>query len=89
MILIIKMMPPYCKKGTPDEREFELAGTSVSLREMVVRLNREWQDVLDYPLVDSLGQPTAEFTINGNSTSPDQLLKDGDKVTIIPYICGG
>jgi molybdopterin converting factor small subunit len=89
MILIIKIMPPYCKKGAPDELEFELTGPSVSLRELAVRLNREWKDMLDYPLVDSRGLLTAEFTLNGKSASPDQLLKDGYKVTIIPYICGG
>jgi len=89
MILIIKLMPPYCKKGAPDEQKIELADQTVSLRELAVRLNRDWKDILDYPLVDRRGLLTAEFTLNGNSVSPDQLLKDGDKVTIIPYICGG
>lgn len=82
-------MPPYCKKGAPDEQKIDLADQPVSLRELADRLNSEWEDILDYPLVDSRGQLTAEFTVNGNSASPDRLVQDGDRVTVIPYICGG
>lgn len=89
MTLIIKLMPPYCKKGAPDEQKIDLADQPVSLRELADRLNSEWEDILDYPLVDSRGQLTAEFTVNGNSASPDRLVQDGDRVTVIPYICGG
>lgn len=67
----------------------ELPGETISLGEFAKHLSIAWKDLLHYPLFDKKGLLTAEFMVNGKHCSLDHQLKDGDRVSIIPYICGG
>ncbi len=89
MKLNIKLMPPYRKKGEPFEHTLQLNGESIDLRQLAFYLNREWRERFNYPLIDAKNLLTAEFMVNGRHASLEHVLKDGDRVTVIPYICGG
>lgn len=89
MKLTIKLQPPYCKKGYSDERIIRLNVESIDLQELARHLAREWKDTFNYALFDDKKLLTAEFIVNGKHVLPDRTVKDGDQVTIIPYICGG
>jgi len=89
MKLTIKLLPPYVKKGDPDEHTLGLDARSVTIEQLAGHLSLEWQGRLGYPLIDNSGLLTAEFMVNGSHASTDRLLQDGDMVTVIPYICGG
>ncbi len=89
MKLIIKLMPPYCKKGDPDERVLQIKEESIDLQQLAGYLSREWGDTLNFALFDGSDMLTAEFMVNGRHASLDTVVKEGDLVTVIPYICGG
>jgi molybdopterin converting factor small subunit len=89
MKITIKLFPPYRKKDELEEQQLVLKQQSVSLENLSLYLAKKWPDRFDYPLIDERGLLTAEFMINGKHASIDQNLKDGDTVSIIPYICGG
>lgn len=89
MKLTVKMLPPYCKPGEKGEHALELEAERVDLRLLAGYIARTWADRLGFTLVDEKGLLTAEFMVNGRPARPDTVLKDGDTVTIIPYICGG
>lgn len=89
MKLSIKLMPPYHKKGDPDELLLELDSNSVDLQQLAGHLSRQWKESFGFALIDDRGLLTAEFMVNGKHASLKNILADGDKVTIIPYICGG
>ena len=89
MNLTIKILPPYAKKGEPDEYMLQLKEQNVDLQQLALHLSREWKDKLNYALIDNNNRLTAEFIVNGSHASLDLVLKEGDHVTIVPYICGG
>jgi len=89
MNLTIKILPPYVKKGELDEYMLQLKEQNVDLQQLAWHLSREWKDKLNYVLIDDKNRLTAEFIVNGSHASLDLLLKEGDHVTIVPYICGG
>ncbi len=89
MRITIKLLPPYSKKGEPNEYPLELEEDTVSFKQLAVYLSAEWKDRLGFPLLDEKGALTAEFIVNGNYVSLGYQLKDGDRLSIIPYICGG
>ncbi len=89
MKLIIKILPPYSKKGTPDEQIVQLQVNSIDMQQLALYLSREWKDQLNYALVDDEKLANAEFLVNGKHVSPEQELKDGDQITLIPYVGGG
>ncbi len=89
MKLTIKLLPPYSKKGEPDEHILRLKDDSIDLQQLALYLSREWKDILNYALIDDSGLFTAEFMVNGKSAPLDAVLKDNDHVTIVPYIFGG
>lgn len=89
MNITIKLLPPYSKKGEPNEYPLELKEDAVSFHQLAVHLSVEWKDRLDFPLLDDKEAFTAEFIVNGKHVSLDYQLKDGDRLSIIPYICGG
>ncbi len=82
-------MPPYIKKGEQDQFNLQLDVRSIDLQQLAQYLSREWKDKLAYEIIDSNKILTAEFMVNGKHASVDTMLKDGDSVTLIPYICGG
>lgn len=82
-------MPPYIKKGDQDQYSLQLDVQSFDLQQLAQYLSREWKDKLAYEIIDSNKILTAEFMVNGKHASVDAMLKDGDSVTLIPYICGG
>ena len=89
MKITIKLFPPYRKKGDPEEQQLLLKQQSINLENLSLHLAKKWPDRFDYPLIDERGLLTAEFMVNGKHASIDHSLKDGDAVSIIPYICGG
>ncbi len=89
MKITIRLFPPYRKKGEPEEHQLLLKQQSISLENLSLHLARKWSDRFDYPLIDERGLLTAEFMVNGKHVSIACNLKDGDAVSIIPYICGG
>jgi len=89
MKLTIKLQPPYCKKGDSDERTIQLNVESIDLQELARHLARELEGTFNYSLFDDKKLLTAEFIVNGKHASPDTVIKEGDLVTVIPYICGG
>jgi len=89
MNIKIKFMPPYIKKGEQDQFNLQLDVRSIDLQQLAQYLSREWKDKLAYEIIDSNKILTAEFMVNGKHASVDTMLKDGDSVTLIPYICGG
>jgi len=89
MNLTIKILPPYVKKGEPDQYIIHLEEHTVDLQQLALYLSREWKDKLNYVLIDDKNRLTAEFIVNGSHASLDLLLKEGDHVTVVPYICGG
>ncbi len=89
MKLAIRLLPPYSKKNEKNEQIMELPGEVISLGEFAGYLSVAWKDLLQYPLYDKKGFLTAEFMVNGKHQVLDYQLKDGDRVSIIPYICGG
>ena len=89
MKLKIKLMPPYCKKGDPDEHVLHIKEESIDLQQLAGYLSREWDHTLNFALFDDSEMLTAEFMVNGRHASLDTVIKEGDLVTVIPYICGG
>ncbi len=89
MKLKIKLLPPYYKKGDPDERIFYLEGEAVDLNQLARRMAEEWRGYFNYPLIDENDLLTAEFMVNGRHAPMDTALREGDLVTVIPYIAGG
>ncbi len=89
MKLKIKLLPPYYRKGDPDERVFHLEDESSDLQQLARHLAEEWRGNFNYPLIDDNELLTAEFMVNGRHASLDTVLKEGDLVTVVPYICGG
>ena len=82
-------MPPYIKKGDQDQFSLQLDLQSIDLQQLAQYLSREWKEKLAYEIIDSNKILTAEFMVNGKHANLDTVLKDGDSVTLIPYICGG
>lgn len=89
MKMTIKLMPPYKKKGDPAEYPLELKADQIDLQQLAFYLSREWKDKFDFALIDENQLLTAEFMVNGKHSDLTHVVKDGDKVTVIPYICGG
>ncbi len=89
MKLTIRLQPPYCKKGAVNEQILQLKAESIDLQKLARYLSREWKDTLNYVLFDDKELLTAEFIVNGKHASLDTQVKEGDQVTIVPYICGG
>ena len=89
MKLTIKLLPPYRKKGEPDEHPILIEEQPVDLQQLAVHLSRKWKDRLGYALIDDKKLLTAEFLINGKHVPLETVLEEGDQITIIPYICGG
>jgi molybdopterin converting factor small subunit len=89
MKLAIRLLPPYSKKNEKNEHFLELPAEAISLGEFAGHLSVALKDLLQYPLFDKKGLLTAEFMVNGKHQALDYQLKDGDRVSIIPYICGG
>ncbi len=89
MNLTIKLLPPYRKKGEPGEHALQLDDQQITLQKLALYLSCEWKDKFAYPLIDGKNLLTAEFLVNGKHASLETILNDGDRVTVIPYICGG
>jgi molybdopterin converting factor small subunit len=89
MKITIKLFPPYRKKGDSEEHLLLLKQQSISLENLSLHLAKKWPDRFDYPLIDERGLLTAEFMVNGKHVSLSHKVADNDKVSIIPYICGG
>jgi molybdopterin converting factor small subunit len=89
MNITIKLLPPYSKKGEPNEYPLELKEEAISFQQLALHLSAVWKDRLGFPLLDEKEALTAEFIVNGNYVLNDYQLKDGDRLSIIPYICGG
>lgn len=62
---------------------------NMNLLQLAGYLEREYQDRLGFMLIDRRQLLTAEFIVNGKHIPNEQMLKDGDQVTVIPAICGG
>ncbi|MBM4236829.1 MAG: MoaD/ThiS family protein [Firmicutes bacterium] len=89
MIITVKLMPPYRKKGDPGEHPLTLASEELNIEQLAGYLSANHRELFGYTLIDERGLLTAEFIVNGKHVALDQQLKDGDIVTVIPYICGG
>jgi len=89
MNLTIKLLPPYRKKGEPGEHALQLDDQQITLQQLALYLSREWKDKVAYDLIDGKNLLTAEFLVNGKHAPLETILIDGDRVTVIPYICGG
>lgn len=89
MIITVKLMPPYRKKGDPGEHPFTLSCEQLPVEELAGYLSANHRELFGYALIDERGLLTAEFIVNGKHVALDHQLKDGDIVTVIPYICGG
>jgi len=89
MKIYIKLLPPYIKKGKPDELKVQLQQHSVELQQLALYLSREWKGSLNYALVDDEKLANAEFMVNGKHVYPEYELSDGDRVTVLPYVGGG
>ncbi|MGM0653125.1 MAG: MoaD/ThiS family protein [Bacillota bacterium] len=89
MKLTIKLMPPYKKKGEQAEYPLELKAEKLDLQQLAYYLSREWKERFDFELIDSNQLLTAEFMVNGKHSDLAHVVRDGDKVTVVPYICGG
>ncbi len=89
MKLTIKLLPPYRKKGDPDQQVLHLDMHSINLEQLSWYLAKNWGDKLNYSLLDDNKLLTAEFMVNGKSASLERVVQDGDRVTVVPYICGG
>ncbi len=89
MKLTIKLMPPYKKKGDHAEHILELRSERIELQQLAHYLSKEWKDRFDFELIDSNQLLTAEFMVNGKHSDLTHTVEDGDKVTVVPYICGG
>ncbi len=89
MKLTIKLMPPYKKRGDPAEHTLELTSEGIELQQLANYLSREWSDRFDFELIDSNQLLTAEFMVNGKHSDLTHSVKDGDRITVVPYICGG
>jgi molybdopterin converting factor small subunit len=89
MNISVKLMPPYRKKGDPGEHPLTLEKDQLQLEELAGYLSANHTELFGYALIDERGLLTAEFIVNGKHVTLDYQLKDGDVVTVIPYICGG
>ena len=90
MHLKIKLLPPYRRAGEKDTSSLELEVEELTVKELVDYLSREWQEKLEYPMVDEQkGYLTAEFIVNGKHAKLEQKLNSGDEITVVPYISGG
>ncbi len=89
MIITVKLMPPYRKKGDPKEHTLTLESKQLTMEELAGYLSANHRELFGYALIDERGLLTAEFIVNEKHVALDHHLKDGDIVTIIPYICGG
>lgn len=89
MIIAVKLMPPYRKKGDPGEHPLTLESEQLTMEELAGYLSANHRELFGYALIDERGLLTAEFIVNGKHVALDYHLKDGDIVTVIPYICGG
>lgn len=87
--LTIKLLPPYRRKNEPGELVLQLEDHAIDLQQLAEYLSREWKDKFGYDLIDQKKLLTAEFLVNGKHAPLGTSLKDGDQVTVIPYICGG
>lgn len=87
--LTVKFLSPYIKKGEDDQFALTLPQEDASLERLGPFLAKQLGEKLSYNLYDSGGRLTAEFLINGKHVSSGSKLADGDRVTVIPYICGG
>jgi molybdopterin converting factor small subunit len=89
MKITIKLMPPYRKKDDPGEHLLDLDYRNLDLEGLARYLSEQYKDLFGYALIDTRGLLTAEFIVNGKNAAPQTNLQEGDRVTIIPYICGG
>jgi len=89
MIITVKLMPPYRKKGDPSDHTLTLKSEQPTVEELAGYLSANHRELFGYDLIDSRGLLTAEFIVNGKHVALGYQLKDGDIVTVIPYICGG
>ena len=90
MQLTIKLLPPYRQAGDKGELPLELQQRELTVQQLSEYLHQKWGDKLAYPLFDTIkGYHTAEYIVNGKHASLEQVLKNGDEVTVVPYISGG
>ena len=89
MKLEIKLLPPYTKSGRPEDHTLEMDVSSISLRDLAFFLSREWEDRLNYSLFHDEKLVSAEFAVNDRLVSLDHQVKDGDRITVLPYVGGG
>lgn len=89
MKLSIKLLPPYTKSGRSEDYNFELEARSIKLQDLAHRLSREWNDRLNYSLLDDGKLVNAEFAVNDRLVSLEHEVQDGDQITILPYVGGG
>lgn len=88
MKIYIKLLPPFSRPGK-SSLELELPGDKCDLAGLINYLDTERTGIIPFKLADTKEVRTAEFKINGKTASRGQALRDGDEVTVIPYICGG
>lgn len=89
MKLKIKLLSPYTRSGRTEDHVLELKGSSMRLRDLALYLSSEWKDRLKHSLLDDDKLVNAEFAVNDKIVSLEHQVKDGDRITVIPYVGGG
>ncbi len=89
MKLELKLLPPYTKSGRPEDHILELDAESIKLQDLAFYLSREWEDRLNHSLIDDEKLVNAEFAVNDQLISLEHRVKDGDRITVLPYVGGG
>jgi len=89
MKLYLKLFPPYTNSGRPEDHELELEAESIKLQDLAFYLSREWEDKLNYSLINDEKLVNAEFAVNDKLVSLDHQVSDGDRIAILPYVGGG
>ncbi len=89
MKLTIKLLPPYTKSGRPEDHSLQLEAQSIKLEDLVRLINKKWQDILEYSLINDQKLVNAEFAVNNKLVKLEDKVKDGDQITILPYVGGG
>lgn len=89
MKIFIKLIPPYTKSGRPEDYTLELPCTSLTLKDLAWYITKNWDDRLQYSLLDDQKLLNAELTVNERILPLEHVLKDGDRVVVFPYVGGG